>query len=218
MASALLRQPADPSLYPPGGDAKPVQVVDHGYHAGLILPRRALADVASEAGLDRLVSAVSVFAAFEHVEIGWGEEGFYKNVPAANLGAAPHALKALLLPWNASVLHIVGFDGAARQAFRDSAVIDLAVSPEGLRRIARAIDGQFKASSSGAVEPLGPGLYGPSAFFAAIDRYHLLNTCNHWVGQVLAAAGLPYAPVEATLSAGLAFDLRRRAVPMWPHP
>jgi hypothetical protein len=65
---------------------------------------------------------------------------------------------------------------------------------------------------SGVVAPLGPGLYGPSAFFAAQDRYHLFNTCNHWVGQLLALAGVPYAPVEAFISAGLMADLRRRAL------
>lgn len=214
----MLRSPADPSLFPPDRGGVPIQVADHGYHAGLILPRRALADIASADSLHRLSAVISVFAAFEHVEIGWGEEGFYKNVPAPSLGAMPQVLKALLLPWNASVIHVVGFDGAARRAYPGSGLVELAVSPEGLRRIAREIDSQVRSSRWGAIEPMGPGLYGPSAFFAAGDRYHLFSTCNHWVGRVLAAAGLPYAPVESTLSAGLMFDLRRRAVPLLGAP
>jgi uncharacterized protein (TIGR02117 family) len=211
--SFALRQPADPALYPPQGNAITIRVVDHGYHAGLILPRYILTDMAAAENLPRLSAALAVFSAFDHVEIGWGEENFYRSVPAASLAAIPHVLRAMLNPANTSVLHIVGINGDARRAFPSGDLITLNLSPAGLKRMVRAIDAQFRVPSSGEIVPLGPGLYGPSAFFAAQDRYHLLNTCNHWVGQVLALAGVPYAPVEAFISAGLMADLRRRAVP-----
>ncbi len=211
--SFALRQPGDPALYPPQRDAITIHVVDHGYHAGLILPRQALADVATAEDLPRLSAALAVFSAFDQVEIGWGEENFYRSVPTANLSAIPHVLRAMLNPANSSVLHIVGFNGDAGRAFPTSDLITLNLSSAGLKRMTRAMDAQFRVPSSGEIAPLGPGLYGPSAFFAARDRYHLLNTCNHWIGQMLALAGLPYAPVEAFISAGLMADLRRRALP-----
>jgi uncharacterized protein (TIGR02117 family) len=210
--SFALRQPADPALYPPQADAITIRVVDHGYHAGLILPRQTLADMAAAERLPRLSAALAVFSAFDHVEIGWGEENFYRSVPTASLAAIPHVLRAMLNPVNSSVLHIVGFNGEARRAFPVSDLITLDLSLTGLRRMARAMDAQLRVPSSGEVVPLGPGLYGPSAFFAAQDRYHLFNTCNHWIGQMLALAGVPYAPVESVISAGLMANLRRRAL------
>jgi uncharacterized protein (TIGR02117 family) len=211
--SFALRQPADPALYPPQSDAITIRVVDHGYHAGLILPRQALAELAEAESLLRLSAALTVFSAFDHVEIGWGEENFYRSVPTASLAAIPHVLRAMLNPANNSVLHMVGFNGESRRAFPSSDLITLNLSPAGLRRMAHAMDIQFRVPPSGDIAPLGPGLYGPSAFFAARDRYHLFNTCNHWIGQMLALAGVPYAPVESFISAGLMADLRRRALP-----
>jgi len=40
-------------------------------------------------------------------------------------------------------------------------------------------------------QPLGPGPYAGSAYFAAIPRYSALYTCNTWVADALHAAGLP---------------------------
>jgi uncharacterized protein (TIGR02117 family) len=211
--SFALRRPANPALYPPQGEFIIIHVVDHGYHAGLILPRRIMAELATTERLASLSAALNLFEPFEQVEVGWGEENFYRSVPAASLSTIPHVFRALFNPANASVLHVVGIGGDLRSAFPASDMIELSLSPEGLKRIAQAIDSQFRADPAGSIVPLGPGLYGPSAFFAAQDRYHLLNTCNHWVGQLLALAGLPYAPVESFISAGLMADIRRRALP-----
>jgi uncharacterized protein (TIGR02117 family) len=213
IVSFALRRQANPALYPPQGEFITIRVVDHGYHAGLILPRQIMADVAATERLASLSAALTFFEPFEHVEVGWGEENFYRSVPSANLSAIPHVLRAMFNPTNASVLHMVGIGGDLRRAFPASDMIELNISPDGLKRIAQAIDSQFRADSAGVIVPLGPGLYGPSAFFAAQDRYHLLNTCNHWVGQLLALAGLPYAPVDSFISAGLMADIRRRALP-----
>jgi hypothetical protein len=106
----------------------------------------------------------------------------------------------------------VGVNGDPASAFSRSAPQPLVISAEGLRRMAREIDRQLAPSAMGEVVPQGPGLYGPSAFFLARDRYHLFNTCNHWAGRTLALAGIPYSPVESTLSAGLMMSLRRAAL------
>jgi len=62
-----------------------------------------------------------------------------------------------------------------------------------------------------AVEPLGQGLYGPSLFYRGVGGFHVFNVCNHWVARLLSAAGLPTAPVLATLPPGLFLDLKWRA-------
>jgi hypothetical protein len=60
-------------------------------------------------------------------------------------------------------------------------------------------------------EPLGPGLYGPSLFYRGVETFHIFNVCNHWVARLLSAAGVPTAPVLATLPSGLFLDLQWRA-------
>jgi uncharacterized protein (TIGR02117 family) len=211
VAALALRRAAEPALFPARDGGVPIVVVDHGYHAGLVLPRDMLAEIAGDERLERLAQAVGVFSAYDHVEIGWGEDRFYRFVPVANIASAHHILRALFNPFNDSVLHVVGVNGDPAMVFARSAPLTLMLSAEGLRRIARELDRQLAPDAAGRVEPAGQGLYGPSTFFAARDRYHILNTCNHWAGRTLELAGLPYAPVEATLSAGLMFDLRRRA-------
>ncbi len=216
LLAAILRQPADPSLAPAAGDALVIHVFDHGYHASMALPAKLVLDRARALGLQATPLALENFERFDWVEIGWGDENFYRNVPSASLSTMPHVLRALLLPGNASVLHIVGIVGDPRLVFTGSDGQRLAISHEGMDRMIRAMERSFRVDLQGAPTMLGPGLYGPSAFFAANGRYHLFHVCNHWLANRLADAGLPLAPVEATLSGGLMYDLRRRSVAKLP--
>jgi hypothetical protein len=114
------------SLWPPapGAPTTEVFIVSHGYHAGIIVPRAALADEASRRGLSALGYLATRFADFDRLEIG---------------------------------------------------------------------------------------LYGMSLFFRANGAFHLFNVCNHWIANLLDAAGVPTAPVLATLPFGLLLDLEWRS-------
>jgi uncharacterized protein (TIGR02117 family) len=215
-AAFVLRQPGDPSLSPKAGEEEVIYVLDHGYHASVVLPRGTIAVRARVLGLTSIEAALEPFGRFAWVEIGWGEEGFYRNVPSVSFSTLPHILRALFRPGNNSVLHVVGFDGIPTEVFSGSGNIRLEISREGLDRMVRALDRSLTVEGKGPPVPLGPGLYGPSAFFAAKEAYHLFNVCNHWLGRLLAEAGLPHAPVEATLSGGLIYDLKRRSAVKLP--
>jgi uncharacterized protein (TIGR02117 family) len=216
LLASLLRKPADTLLLAKTGDSQIIHVLDHAYHASVVLPVKVILDRARFLELPNIAAALKDFERFEWVEIGWGDEGFYRHVPSLSLKAIPHVLRALLLPGNASVLHVVGFDGDPLHVFNRSDRVQLPISREGLDRMTKALDRSFRVDLQGVPVLLGPGLYGPSAFFAAKEKYHLFNVCNHWLAKLLAEAGLPYAPVEATLSGGLMYDLRRRSVVKLP--
>ena len=83
------------------------------------------------------------------------------------------------------------------------------------RRASRAwldkLDATFARGGDGRPEELGPGLYGPSLFFRANGTFHIFNVCNHWLAGLLDAAGVPTAPVLATLPFGLLLDLEWRS-------
>jgi uncharacterized protein (TIGR02117 family) len=214
--AALLRSPGDNALLATEGDAIAIHVLDHGYHASVVMPRALLAQRARALQLPHIAVALQTFEHFAWVEIGWGDEAFYRNVPSLSVAAIPHVVRALFSPANSSVFHVVGFDGSPADIFSQSDRLKLEISQEGLDRVARMLDRSFQVENNGTPVLLGPGLYGPSAFFATKEKYHLLNVCNHWVARLLANAGFPHAPVEATLSGGLMYDLRRRSAVKLP--
>jgi uncharacterized protein (TIGR02117 family) len=213
-AVALTKRPGDPKLYPPPAGAPGVEVfvVSHGYHAGIVVPRARTADVA-RANLDRNLHAVATrFAAYSWLEVGWGDEGFYTSVPTMDSLTIPMALRALFRPGNPSVVHVVGLAEHPRTIFPTSDIVRLQLSEAGFARLMDRLDATFAAGEDdGTVDPLGPGLYGPSLFYRAVGTFHLFNVCNHWIANVLDAAGVPTAPLLATLPFGLLFDLKRRA-------
>jgi uncharacterized protein (TIGR02117 family) len=211
----------DSSLWPPapGAPITEIYIVNHGYHAGIAVPRAALVAQASRQGLRALGYVTTRFADFDWLEIGWGDEGFYRYVPTADSLTVELALRALFRPGNPSVLHVVGVKNDPRAMFANSELVPTGLSDAGFARVAALLDSTF-ARSSDSVTPqeLGPGLYGTSLFFRANGAFHLFNVCNHWTARVLDAAGIPTAPVLATLPFGLLLDLRWRSglVPLAP--
>lgn len=212
-ATLLTLRSGDRRLYPiaAGEAAVRVFVISHGYHAGIALPRGTLAEVASRRGYAALGAVATRFGAYSFLEMGWGDEEFYRSVPTAASLTVPMAARALLLPGNASVLHVVGLGYPPRAAFPLADIIALDLSADGFDRMLRRIDATFAPAASAPVEDVGPGLYGPSRFYRARGTFNVFHVCNHWLADLLDAAGVPTAPLLATLPPGLFFDLEWRS-------
>jgi len=205
---------ADASLYPapPGRPRLEVFVAANVHHSGLILPREALADVASRRALPALAAVTARFAAYDRLEFGWGDEGFYTRVPTTNELTTALALRALFWPGNPSVLHVVGIDQHPRVAYPNANMVALSLGEDGFTRLAAMLDATFaRGGRDGTIEELGRGLYGPSLFYRAVGTFNVFRVCNHWIADLLDAAGVPTAPVLATLPQGLLWDLTTRA-------
>jgi uncharacterized protein (TIGR02117 family) len=211
-ATVLTTRPGDPALWPPPADGPSVaiELVSHGYHAGIAIPRPLMADLAGRQGDAALVAVAQRFAPYPFVEIGWGDEAFYRSVPDAASLTMALAVRALLRPGNASVVHVVGLSEPPRAMFRSADIVRIELSPQGFSRLLHRLDASF-ARVAGTPQELGSGLYGPSLFFRGAGTFHIFNVCNHWAADLLAVAGLPTAPVLATLPRGLLLDLRWRA-------
>jgi uncharacterized protein (TIGR02117 family) len=212
-ATLLTLRGGDSRLYPAsaGEPAVTVSVVSHGYHAGIVLPRAPLADVASRRGYAALIAVSERFAAYPFLEIGWGDEGFYRSVPTFASLSVAMAARALFVPGNPSVLHVVGLSYPPRAAFPAADIIALDLSTDGFDRLLASIDATFAPAGGVAADDLGPGLYGPSRFYRARGTFNIFHVCNHWLADLLDAAGVPTAPVLATLPAGLFLDLEWRS-------
>ena len=212
-AAYITARPADPMLWPPSPDAAKVEVVlvSNGYHAGLALPRATLAQYANERGYPALIAVTQRFAAFDWIEFGWGDREFYQSVPTVADISLPVALRALFSPGNTSVLHVVGITGDPARAFTGGDLVRIPLSRSGFDRMLQQLDATFVPPQGGALPDLGRGLYGPSLFYPANGSFSVFKVCNHWIADLLGAAGLPKAPVLATLPSGLIFHLRWRA-------
>jgi uncharacterized protein (TIGR02117 family) len=213
MAVALTRRPGDPKLYPPAAGAPAVEVfvVSHGYHAGIVVPR-ARAEVAAANRDVRFTAVATRFAAYPWLEIGWGDEGFYTSAPTIGSVTIPMALRALFRPGNPSVVHVVGLAEHPRTTFTHADIVRLQLSEPGFARLLDRLDATFAERPEGGLgESLGQGLYGPSLFYRGVGTFHLFNLCNHWIANLLDAAGVPTAPLLATLPFGLLYDLKQRA-------
>ena len=215
IAAALVTgRSGDRSLYPPqpGAPAHDIFVVNHGYHTGVVLPREVVARLASARGQVALIAVAARFGAYPWIEFGWGDEGFYREVPTAAALTAGLALRALFRPGNPSVLHVVGVGEDPVAVFVHSDVLRISLSEAGLERLTALLDATFARGPDGRIaNDLGRGLYGPSLFYRAVGTFNLLSVCNHWVAKLLDAAGVPTAPVLATLPYGLLLDLRWRS-------
>lgn len=202
----------DPRLYPPAdpNEAVAITIVDHGYHAGLIVGVDELGGVALASGDPALIALHARLSAYRWIEIGWGDGEFYRFAPALSDVTVAMAVGALAGTHETSVLHIVGLEQDPAVTFAHSDLQTLWLSRQGFRNLLEGVAATFELDETSQPVVLGPGLYGPSLFYRATGRYSLVNTCNHWLGRLLAAAGLKVSPLPAATSAGLLAELRWR--------
>jgi uncharacterized protein (TIGR02117 family) len=213
-AAVLTARSGDPGLWPPpaGSAAAEIHVVNHGYHSGIVVMRAATAELASRQGNYALLAVTQRFATYQWLEIGWGDEGFYRSVPDLASLTFGHAVRALFWPGNPSVVHVVGLSNSPRASFPNSEIVRIDLSADGFAHMLERLNASIARTGEGATpEDLGAGLYGPSKFFRGVETFNIFNVCNHWVARLLSAAGLPTAPVLATLPQGLLLDLKWRA-------
>ncbi len=208
---ATLR-PGNASLYPvPDGKARyTIFVADHGYHAGLVILREDVSRIGIATGDPVLVALGSRYAAYSWIEVGWGDESFYRHAPTLSQVSASMAFNAHSGRNAATVLHVVGLSQPPERVFIHSDLQRLFLSHGGLEALLAGLSASFSTERDGLPVELGKGIYGPSLFYRAKGHYNLVNTCNVWLGNLLTFAGLKTSPVASVTSPGLLADLRWR--------
>jgi uncharacterized protein (TIGR02117 family) len=202
----------DAALYPAreGEATFPIYLVDHGYHAGLIIRRTDL-DRFSLILDDKVLSALFVrYQAYDWIEIGWGDEQFYRFAPTISHVTVSMAFSALTGMNSSTVLHVVGLNKDPGQVFTHSDLQRIELSADGIRNVLQDVSKTFAADAAGEPIELGKGIYGPSLFYRANGHYSIANTCNMWLGDLIDHAGLKLSPVAAITSTGLLAELRWR--------
>ena len=166
---------------PPAASCKSthrVHIVGHGWHAGLVVKRVDL--------VERIPSLAADFAPAEHLEIGWGDEAFYR----AERGTLALALGALF-DSASSALQVVAFSGSPRAHFPQGEHVELCADERSYRAVLDYVANTFVRGADGRVARLARSQYGDGWFYRAEGHFSVRNTCNTWVAKALAYAGYP---------------------------
>jgi uncharacterized protein (TIGR02117 family) len=208
MGALVTRQPGNPDLFPPkpGEAGVTVYVVAYAYHSGLALPIPELTKAGEDLSRGEVVGIAERFKGFRFVEIGWGDEAFYRLVPTISELEIGEAMRALFHRDNPSVLHVVGLSRSPPEMLQGASILPITLSRKGFDRLVSRLGDSIALEDGHPVE-LGRGLYGPSLFYRARGTFSILNVCNHWVARELNAAGLSILPIVDTIPAGLLLDL-----------
>ena len=82
------------------------------------------------------------------------------------------------------------------------------LSLDGFRGLAVELANSIQTTTNPRV--MGASLYGEGSFYPARPSYHLFRTCNHWVSNLIRAAGVPSSSIPATFSSTLMAELKAR--------
>ena len=199
LATLATAREGDARLYPPAPEhAVTVYLVDNGFHTDLAVPSSALAG--HLAG-----RAAAIATRRPWVLVGYGDRRFFTQ-QGMSVARALDGLRALFVPGNPSILRFDGLAASPDRVYADG-VRPLRLSPEGLHRIAVAIDTSLARDAAGSPIPVPAPPEPDSRFFAARAPFSLIHLCNHWTAELLNAAGVPTMPVLDTLPAGLKLDV-----------
>ncbi|HJM07505.1 MAG: DUF2459 domain-containing protein [SAR324 cluster bacterium] len=166
-----------------------VYVINHGWHAGLILPYESLV------GLPHIEETLGYS---QYYEFGWGDADFYQ----AEKITSGVPLKAILWPTD-SVLQVVSVLTYPHAHFPHSEMVEVRLSRQGLGRLVDYISASFYRDLDSQFVVLGRGIYKNSHFFKATGGYQLTNNCNTWVAEALERSGVPVSSFLTLTSDGV---------------
>ena len=158
-------------------------IISNAVHADIILPiansKMDWAEAFSDIEFEGDVLTTS------HVAFGWGDRGFFLETETWDDFKLTTAANALLLP-SRSCVHV---SFTRPEYFAEATPIT--ISQDQYERLVDFIDSTFKRDEGGnRIQIEGYAYSTTDAFFDSHGRYHLLNTCNSWVGRALKVAGV----------------------------
>ena len=103
------------------------------------------------------------------------------------------AIRAILSP-SPAVIYVVATGMADPGRWYGSKATALDLNPSQAVRLGGWLARQFAYTPTGKPQPVGAGFTAASEFYRASGHYDAFHTCNTWVIDALAAAGLAVYP------------------------
>ena len=178
-------------------------MVSSPLHANLAVPAAALR------GDGPAVQAAAMLPTFgSWLMLGWGDARHYRE-RGRTLLRRLDLWRSFLAPNNPTVLHIQPLAAAPSPKSLGRRVLRLRLSRPGFDRLQARLDRSFTLSDGRPVVA-GRGRSPDALFFYGVERGDIAHVCNHWVADLLAAAGVPTSRILDTSAPGLLWDLRIR--------
>ena len=175
---------------------KTIFIIHNSWHAAIIVS-------ASDVSLD-VLPELSDFPSAKFIEFSWGDQDYFPD-PNSGVWAA---LRAAF--WSrGSVLHLVGFSENVGQFYGGAEIFELRLAPVAHRQLIHFISASFARSNSHGRAQASPGLFAYSRFYPSTAKFSVLRTCNTWIAEALASAGVPISPGSVLTAGSLASQLAR---------
>lgn len=157
-----------------------IMVETNGVHTAIVMPL-----VTSQKDWREDFPATDIAAPdrpYTHVSVSWGEREFYLNTPTwADL--SPLTVLRIVATGGPGLLHVSHYVRPAA----DATIRPLRISAADYARLVEQIEARMSADKGRKTYP-GYGDY--DIFYDAPGTYTVINTCNSWIGDVLADAGI----------------------------
>lgn len=125
-------------------------------------------------------------APYGYVAFGWGDRGFFLEVPTWDDLTLGVALHAVFWP-SASAMHVSTFYGAP---YESDDVHLLRLSPERYAALVEFLDSGFELDDRGGPILIDHAGYAQNdRFFEGRGSYHLFRTCNVWTNDAVKVMG-----------------------------
>lgn len=178
------------SAIPRNGDWQPpkngieIMIETNGTHTGIVVPvanglhdwRRIFPEAAGPRSDGRLPT---------HLAIGWGEREVFLEV-AEWSDLRPATVLRIATSGGDPIMRVVPYIRPAPSEYHRP----LRISAAQYRRLVSAIERALPALPDGTAREVLRGTERDAAYYHATGSYTLVTTCNSWVGDVLAEAGI----------------------------
>lgn len=160
-----------------------IYVVSNAVHADIVVPKTsAVIDWSNEFRSSGIFKDIRNHS---HVAFGWGDRKFFLETESWDDLKLSTAVNALLLP-SSSCIHVASVHP---DNYRNAVAVT--ISQEQYKRLVEFIRKSFRLDNDGGYLQIPGEAYSTNdAFYLSAGRYHLLNTCNSWVGRGLKHAGV----------------------------
>ena len=161
-----------------------IYIKTNGAHTDIVVPvRNKVIDWSHKLPFRNNISQDTTYS---YLAMGWGDKGFFLDMPTWDDVTFSLAFKALF--WlNSTAMHATYY----YKMTEDEKCRKIMISYEQYARLIAFITRQFKTDAEGRfiVIPTNAQYGNSDAFYEAHGRYNLFYSCNTWANAALAACG-----------------------------
>ncbi len=179
-----------------------IWVVSDGIHADFIMP-------ASNAAFDwwKILGIEHYGASKKDITylcFGWGDKGFYMEIPTWDDLTLKIAAKAVLVP-SSTCMHVTAHTKLPDRKYS----VPILVNDEKYKQLCHYILNYFEKDTQQRVIRIPEYSFSDlDCFYEGTGSYHCFNTCNYWVSRGLKKIGVT-SPVWSPLAKGIFYQLER---------